>query len=204
MGQEQKKMRDCDRGLAAESGPVRDADYYIRALSLEPHIEGGWFREILHGQEIPVDEGSPVDEEVSSSGQREPGRPIYSSIYFLLRQGEVSHLHRIDADELWALHDGGPLSIVILSPQGELTVRRLGLDIGAGQEPQILVPAGSWFGALMREPGFSLVGCVCVPSFSYGSFELMSREELRRVAPQLEAELLELLAEDQRQEGRKQ
>ena len=109
---------------------------------------------------------------------------MYSSIFFLLREEECSHLHRIHCDEVWYYHDGAPLTIYILAPDGTFSAHMLGLDLANGQMPQLAVSAGSWFGAARKGPGFSLVGCMCAPCFRYDRFELMSLRLLKKEFPQ--------------------
>ncbi len=158
---------------------MHTAEDYIRELALELHVEGGYFRELLLArQTVPHGE--------------EAARPLYSSILFLLREGEVSHLHRLTVDEIWYFHDGAPLSIHVLSPGGEHAVRTLGRDAARGEALQVLVPAGSWFGAEMENAGFALVGCLCAPAFSYGDFELMTQARLAELFPQHAGRLFRL------------
>lgn len=158
-----------------ESGR-RDAAYYREQLKLEPHVEGGYFREYLRGEQ-----------------ETAPGRKAYSSIFFLLCENEVSHLHRLSYDEVWYFHDGNPLTIYMLTPEGELRTKKLGREIGKGEMPQIAVPAGVWFGAAMETPGFSLVGCMCAPAFRYEDFELMSAEQLESLYPRYRERLAKLI-----------
>ncbi|MCR4903668.1 MAG: cupin domain-containing protein, partial [Butyrivibrio sp.] len=134
------------------------------------HREGGYFKECILGENID---------------SKDIPRNRYSSIYFLLCKGEISHLHRLDCDEVWYFHDGNPLSIYMISPEGELTIVKLGLDIEKGQMPQLVVPKGYWFGACMEEEDFSLVGCMCSPSFRYEKFELMTKEILEKEFPHI-------------------
>jgi len=129
-----------------------DAATIIAALELAPHPEGGWFRQTW------LAEG--------------PGRPAGSAIYFLLQAGEVSHWHRFDAPEIWHFHAGAALELRIApSDQGPVKRLTLGLDLGAGQRPQQLVPADWWQTA--RPLGdWTLVGCTVTPAFVFETFEL--------------------------------
>lgn len=144
---------------------MRTAEYYIRHLEMEPHVEGGYFKECLLGQDV-----------ICYNGME--NRNLWSSIYFLLREGEVSHLHVIDCDEVWYFHDGRPLTIYMISPEGKLTCPKLGLDAENGECPQILVPKGYIFGAAMENEGYSLVGCMCAPGFRYETFSMPPRAEI--------------------------
>lgn len=128
------------------------ADDLIARLGLEPHPEGGHFRETWR--------------HVGEGGSRGAG----TAIYFLLRAGEESHWHRIDASEIWHHYAGAPLDLW-MHRDGRLEHHRLGDDLLAGDEPQVLVPPGTWQRA--RSTGdFTLVGCTCAPAFVFHLFEL--------------------------------
>lgn len=149
------------------------ADYFIQKLDMTPHIEGGYYKECL------LSTDSIQGEDISS-------KTLWSSIYFLLRTGEVSHFHRLKSDEIWYFHSGMPLTIYMISPEGELICKQLGLNISKGESPQVLVPKGYIFGSALNEDGYSLVGCMVAPSFSYEDFELFERTELLERYPQHE------------------
>ncbi|MDE0050084.1 MAG: cupin domain-containing protein [Rhodospirillales bacterium] len=128
-----------------------DADEIIARYGLAPHPEGGHYREIFRA---PAQGG---------------GRGAVTSIYYLLRAGEVSRWHRIDAVEIWHYHDGAALRLD-LSPDGVArTSHRLGVSDGAW--PQVTVPAGAWQSA-QPEGAWSLVGCTVAPAFEFAGFEL--------------------------------
>lgn len=130
-----------------------DADDVIRTLGLEPHPEGGWFTETWRA---PAIDGA---------------RPASTGIYFLLRDGERSHWHRVDADELWLHHDGAPLRLSMSTDGTGIEQRVLGRDLAIGQSPQLVVPAAAWQAA---EPlgGWVLVSCIVAPGFDFDGFEL--------------------------------
>lgn len=131
-----------------------DATAVIETLGLRRHPEGGWYAETWR---------SPS----------EPGmRPASSAIHYLLQAGERSHWHRVDADEIWQFSAGEPLEVRVAWGEGSAVERhRIGGDIAAGDEPQVVVPAGAWQTA--RPLGaWSLVGCIVAPAFSFDGFEL--------------------------------
>lgn len=146
---------------------MQTADDFIQQLELEQHVEGGYYRSSFRSQ-------SDFD----------ATRSLWSSIYFLLRTGEVSHFHRLTSDEMWYFHAGQSLTIYMIDEQGELTTAQLGLDIAAGERPQFLVPKGCIFGSAMNQPGFSLVGCMVSPGFTFDNFELFSQQTLLAQYPQ--------------------
>ena len=134
--------------------PPMSASHVIRLLGLEPHPEGGWFRETFR------------DERRSESG-----RAASTAIYFLLAAGEVSRWHRVDAAEVWHFHAGAPL-LLTLSPDGnQISEVRLGTDLAGGERPQAVVPAGHWQSAVSLGP-WTLVGCTVAPGFSFEGFEM--------------------------------
>jgi uncharacterized protein len=129
------------------------AEEMIAQLKLEPHPEGGWFRETFR------DEPGPE------------GRPHSTAILFLLKAGEVSHWHRVDAVELWHWYAGAPLLLQVADSGGARQESKLGPDILGGQHPQGLVPAGAWQSA--RSLGaWTLLGCTVAPGFDFAGFEL--------------------------------
>ena len=129
--------------------PGADAASVIAALDLRPHPEGGHYRETW--RDVPAD----------------GGRGAGTSIFFLLREGEVSHWHRVDAAELWIWQAGAKLALR-LAPGGNVT---LGPDLSRNETPHWVVPAGVWQGA--RSLGaWSLCCCVVAPAFRFEGFEL--------------------------------
>lgn len=130
------------------------ADEIIAQLDLAPHPEGGWYRQTWVGAAGPE------------------GRACGTAIYFLLRAGERSHWHRVDADEVWLHHAGAPLTLRIAATEtGPATGGILGPDIAGGQRPQMVVPAGHWQAAETRGD-WTLVGCTVAPGFRFEGFEL--------------------------------
>lgn len=144
---------------------MKNADYFINKLNLIPHVEGGFYKETVLSEEL-----------IKNTDNKE--KKLFSSIYFLLKTGEVSHFHRLKSDEMWYYHSGSSLTIYMISENGSLIVKELGLDLEKGEEPQILVPKGYIFGSAMNKEGFSLVGCMVAPAFEFKDFELFSQKEL--------------------------
>jgi predicted cupin superfamily sugar epimerase len=129
-----------------------DADDIIAALRLEPHPEGGYFRETFRD----TNEGA---------------RDHSTAIYYLLRKGERSHWHRVDAAEVWHHYAGGPLELSIAEDGAEAHTIILGTSITKGERPQAVVPKGAWQSA--RPLGeFTLTGCTVAPGFDFAGFEM--------------------------------
>lgn len=131
----------------------QEADRLIAALDLAPHPEGGYYRETFRDG---------------------PGRGHSSAIHFLLKAGQASWWHRVDAAEIWHYYRGAPLALSI-AEAGVVKTHVLGPDIEQGEAPQIVVPAGAW---QMAESlgGYTLVGCTVAPGFEFSSFELAPRD----------------------------
>ncbi|MDZ5784197.1 cupin domain-containing protein [Marinococcus luteus] len=143
------------------------ADQWITQLALEPHPEGGLFRQTMKSEET-----------VTTPDGRT--RAQYTSIHFLVRSGEPSRLHQLQSDEMWYYHTGFPLDVHMIHPEsGHHEILTLGPNPANGEVLQGVVPKGIIFGAEVREPEqFALVSCVVVPGFDFADFELLKRDEL--------------------------
>ena len=129
------------------------AEDVIRLLELKPHPEGGHYRETFRDTE-------------TGAG----GRAASTAIYFLLKRGERSHWHRVDAAEAWHWHAGSPLELQINDGTGTQSLR-LGADLALGERPQAVVPARAWQAAATLGD-WTLVGCTVAPGFEFKGFEL--------------------------------
>ncbi len=114
----------------------------MRRWDFKPHPEGGFFRETYRAAETIAREHLPP----RFSGDR----AFSTAIYFLLEGRDFSALHRIRQDEMWHFYDGCPLLVSSISPEGTLSVVRLGRNVQAGEVLQAVVPAGYFFGAAER------------------------------------------------------
>jgi hypothetical protein len=138
--------------------PRPGAAEVIARLGLAPHPEGGHFRELYRAP--------------SPSG----GRSALTTIYYLLAPGENSAWHRVKrADEVWYFHAGDALELRLAASADGYEAHRLGLDLAAGERPQLVVPAGSWQSAHSLGQ-WTLVGCAVAPGFEFGDFELAPAE----------------------------
>ena len=149
-----------------------DFQKWIDFLDLEPHSEGGFFKQTFHS---------------STTVQNEEGKErfLYTSIYFLLRSEDRSHFHRLKSDELWYFHAGSPLTVHMITEDGRYETKKLGLNTERGEYPQVLVPKNTIFGSTVDDPKtYSLVGCLVSPGFDYNDFELFTQEELLKKYPE--------------------
>ena len=130
-----------------------EAEQVISALGLVPHPEGGHFRETFRD---PAPAG---------------GRSASTAIYYLLRHGELSRWHRIDAVEIWHWYAGAPLMLSLCDDGRALRQLRLGNDLARGERPQAAVAARAWQSAKSLG-AWTLVGCTVAPGFDFAGFEL--------------------------------
>lgn len=133
---------------------MTEADQIIAKLGLQPHPEGGWYRQTWVGPDLHI-----------GTNTRASG----TAILFLLKAGERSHWHRVDADEIWIWNAGAPLMLSL----GETVARdiRMGPDVLGDDQAQAVVPAGHWQAA--RSLGaWSLVTCTVSPGFRFEGFDL--------------------------------
>ena len=128
------------------------ASAIIERLGLQPHPEGGWFRETWRS---PAQDG---------------GRGACTSILFLLEAGGRSRWHRVDATEIWLHQAGGPLTLST-AMGGQTEERRLGADVSTGEVLQAVVRPGEWQTAQAGDR-WGLVGCVVAPAFEFAGFEI--------------------------------
>jgi predicted cupin superfamily sugar epimerase len=136
--------------MEARMSDIETAEAIIRKLELQPHPEGGWYRETWKGPDIG-------------------GRASGTAILFLLQAGERSHWHRVDADEIWLWHAGAPLVLSMgIDEAGET---RLGPDVLGGEVVQAVVPTG-WWQAARSLGAWTLVSCTVSPGFRFEGFEL--------------------------------
>ena len=126
----------------------------IARLDLKPHPEGGHYRETFRD--------SRVDEN---------GRSHSTAIYFLLKQGQISRWHRIDAVEVWHWYGGAPIRLQIRNGEAPVETALLGNDLLKSERPQVIIPVHAWQTA---EPlgEWTLVGCTVAPGFEFSGFEL--------------------------------
>ncbi|HEX6996907.1 MAG TPA: cupin domain-containing protein [Gammaproteobacteria bacterium] len=149
--------------------PPAEAARLIERFALEPHPEGGYFREVYRA-------------ELALPHPTIPERPLRHSgtlIYYLLLESQFSAFHRVRwSDEIWHLYAGGPLELHTIDAAGRHALHVLASDWERG-EPTALVPAGCWQAARPAAgSGFVFGGCTVAPGFDFADFEMPSRDEL--------------------------
>lgn len=156
---------------------MKRTDELIESLNLQPHPEGGFFKETYRSEEF-IDPSSLDD---CYSGKRN----YSTSIYFLLTSESFSAFHKIHQDETWHFYEGSPIELHTISEAGEHHKYLIGPDISSDQVFQLTVPGNHWFASKVLNPNsYSLVGCTVAPGFDFDDFTLAKRQELITSFPQ--------------------
>lgn len=129
----------------------------VRTLGLQPHPEGGHYRETFRDP-LPGD-----------------GRGASTAILYLLAAGATSAWHRVrDASEVWHFHAGAPLRLRLSEDGATVATFILGVGFAAGERPQVVVPR-DWWQAAESTGAWTLVGCTVAPGFHFAAFEMAPR-----------------------------
>lgn len=155
-------------------------DYWIKYLQLNPHPEGGFFKETYRSTENVINRNGVQ-------------RPASTGIYFLITSENFSAFHKIESDEMWHHYDGSALSVYVIHTNGKLEILKIGKNAEQGEQLQAVVPAGCWFASRVDTPNsYSLVGCTVAPGFDFQDFVLAEREKLIAEFPEHENIVSEL------------
>ncbi len=139
---EPETIEPCEAAVAPPS-----AEEVVARLGLVPMPrEGGLFR---------------------STWRNEAG----SAIYYFLRDGDRSALHRLRGTEIWHHYAGDPVEMLLLLPDGSVERPILGDDLRAGQRPMVVVEGGVWMAAVSAGP-WTLLGATMAPPFIEDDFEI--------------------------------
>jgi predicted cupin superfamily sugar epimerase len=150
---------------------TRSASYWIEHLELQPHPEGGYYKEVFRSElEVTRLPSSLV-------------KQACTSIYYLLEGLDYSGFHRLVSDEIWYFHKGVPLHLHVIDEAGQHSVLELS-DTEPGNL-SVAIKAGLWFAAeIPSGNGFTLVSCVVAPGFDFGEFEMAEKNGLTELFPQ--------------------
>ncbi len=155
---------------------MNEADLIIERLQLQPHPEGGYFRETYRSSGIIGSEClEPIYDGV---------RNYSTCIYFLLTSDRFSAFHKIHQDEVWHFYKGSPIKLHVISKSGNYNSIMIGNHLDRGEVPQYVVKGGDYFAA--EVPGkdlYALVGCTVSPGFNFKDFYMPERTELLKLFP---------------------
>lgn len=148
----------------------------VQLLELQPHPEGGFYKEVYRSIEVVSESCLP---------ERFTGeRSFCTSIYYLLEKGDFSAFHRIKSDEIWHYYQGGSVLIHMLHPNSTYKCKTVGSNISGNAVFQLVIPVGTWFAV---EPAagtdFILSGCTVAPGFDFADFELADKNKLNEQFP---------------------
>lgn len=146
---------------------MKDANYWIEQLGMEPHPEGTYFKENYCS--------------LKKTGERS----LLTSVTILMKGGTKNLFHYLEGDEIWYFHDGDAIDVFLIHPDGRLEEIKFGKNIGAEEQLQIAIPTGTIFGAIASENvNYCLFGCAVAPGFEFSAFHLCERQELLERYPQ--------------------
>ncbi|OQY12878.1 MAG: hypothetical protein B6I31_02320 [Desulfobacteraceae bacterium 4572_19] len=156
---------------------MKDAHFWIKNLKLQPHPEGGYFKENYRSHEVIAKIALP---------NRFSGDRVFSTgIYFLLNKNDYSAFHVINQDEMWHFYEGSSVTIHIIDKDGTYSTLSLGRDITNGESHQVIVKAGCFFAAENNNKElYSLSGCTVAPGFDFADFKMPGRNKLIKMFPQ--------------------
>ncbi|MFZ6666328.1 cupin domain-containing protein [Peijinzhouia sedimentorum] len=164
---------------------MKTAEYWIEHLGLQPHPEGGYYKETYRSNEAIEADALPQ--------RYEGGRSFGTAIYFLITSKAPSNFHRLLSDELWFFHAGDPLRVYGLKEGEESWQQDLGMELEKKQSLQVIIPKDTWFAAEVLAPNsYTLISCTVSPGFDFRDFELAKRKEIISNFPQ-DDELIERL-----------
>ncbi len=149
----------------------------IAKLDLEPHPEGGYFKETYRSEGLITEE--------SLANEFDGQRNYSTGIYYLLQSEDFSAFHKIRQDEMWHFYLGSAIEITMISTAGKLSKISLGQDIANGDMLQFVIPKNYWFAAKVTSSNsYGLAGCTVAPGFDFRDFELANRNELIKLFPE--------------------
>lgn len=155
----------------------------IQQLGLEPHIEGGYYRRTFAS--------------THATGTPEAPRAAMSAIYYLLtRDQPIGHFHCNRSDILHCFHGGSALTYYLVSPDGELRITRLGMDVETGEFPQLLVPGGTWKATHLTTGDHGLLSEAVCPGFDWQDMTLATGDQFQQLFPQHWPALRHLIKND--------
>jgi uncharacterized protein len=163
----------------------KNAEYWIKKLDMQKHPEGGYFKEVYRSSDI-ISNGFLPERYADS-------RNASTSIYFLLKGTDLSAFHKLKSDEIWHFYEGSPLTVHVINETGDLAEHRLGDNPENNESFQIIIKAGTYFGAeIVNKDSYSLIGCTVAPGFDFRDFELAKRSNLLFKFPQ-HKQIIEIL-----------
>ena len=155
---------------------MRTADYWIKNLELKAHPEGGYYKETYRSPDLLP--AGIVNKKYESE------RNCSTSIFYLLKSGQISTFHRLKSDEIVHFYYGSYMMYYIINENGDLQKIKLGSNPENGEALQALMRGGSWFASYVESPkSFALIGCTVSPGFDFRDFEISDRAKMLALFP---------------------
>ena len=164
---------------------MKDSNYWIEKLGMIPHPEGGYYFSSYKSEQTMFRH--------DIAGVASSERKLWSSIYLLLTEEDHLAFHRVRSEEVWYFHHGSSVKIYMISPEGELFVETLGLDIASGEKLQVRIPKNYVMAAERIEDSYSIFGIMVSPGFDFDDIKIYDRDELIGLFP-LHKDLIERLS----------
>ena len=159
-----------------------DKNYWIEKLKLQHHPDGGYFIENYRSKDFVE----------YLDGEMEKQHNAATSIYHLLESENHAFCHKLSADEIWYYHDGSPVTIFMIDPEGNFSVKIC--DPGEDEEMAVIIPKNTWFGPRVFEPkSYVLASCSLAPGFEFIDLQMADRNELIRIYPKLKDVILKYM-----------
>ncbi len=147
------------------------ASTLVEKLDLQPHPEGGYFKEVYRSDELIKTEG--LSERYTSE------RCFGTSIYYMLEGEQFSAFHKLQSDETWHFYLGSSIVLHLISSEGNYSKIVLGQNLTEDEVLQYTIPKETWFAAEVKDKNsFSLVGCTVTPGFDFADFEMGDQKTL--------------------------
>ena len=148
----------------------------VNKLDLLPHPEGGFYKETYRSSFSVLKSDDP---------NLQAERQLSTCIYFLITSEAFSAFHRIKQDEIWHFYAGTAIHLHMIHPDGKYEMVKIGNNFEAGEVPQAVVPATTWFASeVPKSDSYALAGCTVAPGFDFQDFELATEEKLSAKYPE--------------------
>lgn len=181
----------------------------IKAMSLEPHIEGGYFKQTdVSSTQFPSPYPlTPLSQETVTlmGGLRPDFAPLYRQMsttifYYITPNRPQGHFHRNRSRIIHSLHRGRG-RYVLIHPNGHVETYIVGHRVEEGERLQWVVEGGVWKACFLlegdeKENEGMLISETVVPGFEYADHEFLSKNRIKELVSPNAAKELEWLVRD--------
>jgi hypothetical protein len=154
---------------------MKDSNYWIEKLGMIPHPEGGYYHSSYKSSQTMFRH--------DIAGVSSSERNLWSSIYLLLTEEDFTSFHRVRSEEVWYYHHGSSVKIYMISPEGDLTTAKLGLDLDQNEKMQVLIPKNYIIAAERIEDTHAMIGIMVSPGFDFDDIKIYDKDELTNLFP---------------------